>query len=72
MVKMSLHSSLCLFVYEKAGSYSNTHLPLHQLFQVLPVSLLVPQLLFLPAAQEDQVFHKCLHPPTKRGHKLKG
>lgn len=42
--------------------------PLYPLVQVVPVSLLGPQVLCLPGSLEDQVSHKTLCPPVKHGN----
>lgn len=53
----------------KKQAYTQTHQPLDQAFRVFPVSLLDLRLLFLPAALEDQVSHKCLHLPVEAARK---
>lgn len=59
--------SVVLFMSKQA----QTHLPLDQVFQMLPVSLWDPRLLFLPAALEVQASHKCLRHPMKQQQGLR-
>lgn len=45
------------------------HLPLYPLVQVVPASLLGPQVLSLLGALKDQASHKTQCPPVKHGDK---